>query len=81
MKNLLVRLGLAFADNAQERAFSDRYVRLSLLNIQVYALLGGVCFYSFHLLDKLIDPTHLGAYSYWIGAIALSADSHWQEMD
>jgi adenylate cyclase len=58
MKNLLVRLGLAFADNAQERAFSDRYVRLSLLNIQVYALLGGVCFYSFHLLDKLIDPTH-----------------------
>jgi hypothetical protein len=46
MKNLLVRLGLAFADNAQERAFSDRYVRLSLLNIQVYALLGGVCFYA-----------------------------------
>jgi adenylate cyclase len=58
MKNLLVRLGLAFADNAQERAFADRYVRLSLSNIQVYALLGGVCFYSFHLLDELIDPVH-----------------------
>jgi adenylate cyclase len=58
MKNLLVHLGLAFADNVQERAFADRYVRLSLSNIQVYALLGGVCFYSFHLLDRLIDPVN-----------------------
>jgi adenylate cyclase len=58
VKNLLVKLGLAFADNAQERAFTDRYVRLSLSNIQIYALLGGVCFYSFHLLDQLIDPVN-----------------------
>lgn len=58
MKNLLVKWGLAFADHAQERAFTDRYVRLSLSNIQVYALLGGVCFYSFHLLDQLIDPVN-----------------------
>ncbi len=60
MKNLLVRWRLAFADDAMERAFADRYVRLSLLNIQIYALLGGVCFYSFHLLDQLIDPVNAG---------------------
>ena len=55
---MFVRLGLRFADPVEERAFADRYVRLSLTNIQVYALLGGVCFYSFHLLDQLIDPVH-----------------------
>ncbi|MEK6637775.1 MAG: adenylate/guanylate cyclase domain-containing protein [Pseudomonadota bacterium] len=58
MKNLLVRLRLAFADDAQERAFADRYVRLSLLNIKIYALIGGLCFYSFQLLDTLIDPVN-----------------------
>lgn len=58
MKNLFVKWQLAFADDVQERAFADRYVRLSLLNIQIYALLGGVCFYSFHLLDQLIDPVN-----------------------
>ena len=55
---MFVRLGLRFADDEQERAFADRYVRLSLSNIQVYALLGGVAFYSFSLLDQVIDPVH-----------------------
>lgn len=60
MKNLLVRSGFAFADDERERAFADRYVRLSLSNIQVYALIGGVAFYSFSLLDRLIDPVNAG---------------------
>lgn len=55
---VLSRFGLQFCDKADEEAFAERYVRLSLSTIMVYTLIGGVAFYSFSLLDQMIDPVH-----------------------
>lgn len=59
MKNLFVSSGFAFADDEQERAFTDRYVRVSLSSLKVYALIGGIAFCSFRLLDAFIDPVNV----------------------
>ncbi len=58
MKNFFVKLGLQFANDADEVAFAEKYVRSSIRAMQLYMVLGGVFFYSFFVLDRMIDPVN-----------------------
>jgi adenylate cyclase len=58
MKNFFVRLGLQFSNDTDEAAFAEKYVRSSIRAMQLYMVLGGVFFYSFFVLDRMIDPVN-----------------------
>ena len=54
----LVKLGLQFADPADEDAFADRFLRDSISVSQVFLLIGGLFYYIFFVWDAIIDPVN-----------------------
>jgi adenylate cyclase len=54
----LVRLGLQFADPADEEQFVDRFLRDAIPVSQVFLLVGALFYYVFFTWDRIIDPAN-----------------------
>ena len=53
---LLLRLGLAFEDGADENRFTDGFSRTGARAAQIFIMLGMLSFVSFYVWDEIIDP-------------------------
>ena len=57
---LLLRLGLAFEDGADENRFTDGFSRTGARAAQIFIMLGMLSFVSFYVWDEIIDPAKAG---------------------
>jgi adenylate cyclase len=55
---LLLRLGLAFGDSADEERFTDGFSRTAARAAQIFIMLGMISFVSFFVWDQIIDPAN-----------------------
>lgn len=55
---LLVRLGLKFANPADEELFADRFLRDAIPVSQIFLLVGALFYYVFFTWDQIIDPVN-----------------------
>lgn len=61
LKTLLVRLGLCFAQDVDERLFEQSYVRGKIAESQLFLILFCLFYYTFFIWDRVIDPFHVDA--------------------
>lgn len=61
LKALLVKLGLCFERDADERLFEQSYVLGKTAESQLFLILFCVFYYTFFVWDRVIDPVHIDA--------------------
>lgn len=60
MRDILIRFGLLFEDEADERLFGEGYLLRTVTESQLFLVLSALFVYGFFFWDQLIDPVHSG---------------------
>ena len=56
MRDLLIRFGLRFESDDDERLFGERYLLRTVRESQLFIVVSAVVFYIFYIWDRIIDP-------------------------